>query len=111
PGSTGHTCGSSAQPTRDLCRRRSYLLFLITRLSYRTMTLRRTLLTAAALALALPTAWASMRSASTSGPDEGESPAGFHDQWIQRGRYRIHAREQHGAGPTIVLMHGFPDNH
>ena len=75
------------------------------------MTLRRTLLTAAAAALALPTAWASMGSASTSGPDEGESPAGFHDRWIERGRYRIHAREQHGAGPTIVLIHGFPDNH
>jgi pimeloyl-ACP methyl ester carboxylesterase len=36
---------------------------------------------------------------------------GFEDHWVQRGPYRIHAREQRGKGPAIVLMHGFPDNH
>src|SRR2546429_7183003 len=75
------------------------------------MTLRRTLSTAAALALALPGAWASAGSASTSGPQEGGPATGFRDRWVQRGPYRIHAREQAGAGPTIVLMHGYPDNH
>jgi pimeloyl-ACP methyl ester carboxylesterase len=30
---------------------------------------------------------------------------------IDRGRHRIHAREQRGDGPAIVLLHGFPDNH
>jgi haloalkane dehalogenase len=30
---------------------------------------------------------------------------------IERGSYRIHAGEQPGTGPTIVLLHGFPDNH
>ena len=30
---------------------------------------------------------------------------------LQRGPHRIHAREQPGDGPPIVLMHGFPDNH
>lgn len=39
------------------------------------------------------------------------SGAGFRDRWVQRGPYRIHVREQAGAGPAIVLMHGFPDNH
>jgi pimeloyl-ACP methyl ester carboxylesterase len=74
------------------------------------MTLRRALLTAA-LALVLPTAWAATGSASTAGSHEGETADRFRDRWVQRGPYRIHAREQRGAGPTIVLMHGFPDNH
>jgi pimeloyl-ACP methyl ester carboxylesterase len=30
---------------------------------------------------------------------------------LERGPYRLHAREQPGDGPAIVLMHGFPDNH
>lgn len=30
---------------------------------------------------------------------------------VERGAHRIHAREQGGDGPAIVLMHGFPDNH
>jgi haloalkane dehalogenase len=44
---------------------------------------------------------------------DGKPGAGtvFRDRWVQRGPYRIHVREQAGAGPTIVLMHGFPDNH
>ena len=75
------------------------------------MTLRRTLITAATLALAFPAAWASAGSASTSGPHERGPATGFRDRWVQRGPYRVHAREQRGAGPTIVLMHGYPDNH
>ena len=75
------------------------------------MTLRRTLLTTAALALAIPTAWASAGFASTAGPHEGGTADRFRDRWVQRGAYRIHTREQRGTGPAIVLMHGFPDNH
>ena len=30
---------------------------------------------------------------------------------IERGPHRIHAQEQPGEGPAILLMHGFPDNH
>ena len=30
---------------------------------------------------------------------------------VERGPHRIHACEQAGDGPAIVLMHGFPDNH
>ena len=30
---------------------------------------------------------------------------------VERGPYRIHARQQPGAEPTIVLLHGYPDNH
>lgn len=43
--------------------------------------------------------------------DERSSGKDFRDRSIRRGPYRIHAREQAGDGPTIVLMHGFPDNH
>jgi pimeloyl-ACP methyl ester carboxylesterase len=35
----------------------------------------------------------------------------FHDRSVERGSHRIHVREQPGEEPTIVLMHGFPDNH
>ena len=34
----------------------------------------------------------------------------FRERWIARGRHRIYAREYPGAGPPIVLMHGFPDD-
>jgi pimeloyl-ACP methyl ester carboxylesterase len=34
-----------------------------------------------------------------------------HRVWVRRGHYRIAAYEQAGAGPAIVLCHGFPDNH
>jgi haloalkane dehalogenase len=37
--------------------------------------------------------------------------AAFRDRAVERGPYRIHARERAGEGPAIVLMHGFPDNH
>ena len=30
---------------------------------------------------------------------------------VERGPYRIHARHQPGAEPTIVLLHGYPANH
>jgi haloalkane dehalogenase len=30
---------------------------------------------------------------------------------LERGPHRIHAREQPGDEPAVVLMHGFPDNH
>lgn len=49
---------------------------------------------------------------STSGPPAGPTDvAGFEDRWVDRGEHRLHVREQPGEGPTIVLMHGFPDNH
>jgi haloalkane dehalogenase len=34
----------------------------------------------------------------------------YHESFVQRGQHRIYAREYSGAEPTIVLMHGFPDN-
>jgi pimeloyl-ACP methyl ester carboxylesterase len=30
--------------------------------------------------------------------------------WVERGPHRIYARHYAGAGPALVLMHGFPDN-
>jgi haloalkane dehalogenase len=30
---------------------------------------------------------------------------------VRRGPHRIHARESPGDEPTVVLLHGFPDNH
>jgi pimeloyl-ACP methyl ester carboxylesterase len=36
--------------------------------------------------------------------------AGYREHWIPRGAHRLYAREYPGAGPAIVLMHGFPDN-
>jgi pimeloyl-ACP methyl ester carboxylesterase len=46
--------------------------------------------------------------AETTGPAE---PSGFRDRSVRRGSYHLHVRERAGAGPPIVLMHGFPDNH
>jgi pimeloyl-ACP methyl ester carboxylesterase len=34
----------------------------------------------------------------------------YREHFIPRGNYRIYAREYAGEEPTIVLMHGFPDN-
>jgi haloalkane dehalogenase len=34
----------------------------------------------------------------------------FTEHFVPRGQHRIYAREYAGAEPTIVLMHGFPDN-
>jgi haloalkane dehalogenase len=43
-------------------------------------------------------------------PSQTQPPV-FHDRVVRRGPYGIHAQEQPGDEPTIVLMHGFPDNH
>jgi pimeloyl-ACP methyl ester carboxylesterase len=34
----------------------------------------------------------------------------FTEHLIQRGQFRIYAREYAGTEPTVILMHGFPDN-
>lgn len=34
----------------------------------------------------------------------------YRDSFVRRDQYRIHAREYPGEEPTIILMHGFPDN-
>jgi pimeloyl-ACP methyl ester carboxylesterase len=34
----------------------------------------------------------------------------YTEHWVTRGEHRIYAREYDGEEPTIVLMHGFPDN-
>jgi pimeloyl-ACP methyl ester carboxylesterase len=34
----------------------------------------------------------------------------FIEQFVERDRYRIYAREYAGQEPAIILMHGFPDN-
>jgi haloalkane dehalogenase len=34
----------------------------------------------------------------------------FTEYSVQRDQHRIYAREYAGEKPTIVLMHGFPDN-
>lgn len=31
-------------------------------------------------------------------------------RWVRRGAHRIHARDYPGTDPTIVLLHGFPDD-
>ena len=74
------------------------------------MTILKGTLIAALLAIVIP--------AASVGAADGDSPKkvsgqadGFRDRWVQRGPYRIHARERAGTGPTIVLMHGYPDNH
>ena len=43
--------------------------------------------------------------------NDSQEVEGFDDRWVERGEHRLHVREQPGEGPTIVLMHGFPDNH
>jgi pimeloyl-ACP methyl ester carboxylesterase len=64
------------------------------------------------IAAALLVTSAAMPATNTAGrASSRREPTGFRDRWVQRGRYRIHARERSGAGPAIVLMHGFPDNH
>src|SRR5229473_7013716 len=34
----------------------------------------------------------------------------FTEQFVARGEHRIYVREYAGEEPTIILMHGFPDN-
>jgi haloalkane dehalogenase len=74
------------------------------------MTLQR-LLIPVALAAIIPVASANEASGSAGRTPAEGSGEGFKTRRVQRGAHRIHAREQPGAGPTIVLMHGYPDNH
>ena len=34
----------------------------------------------------------------------------YQERSVQRDQHRIHVRDHSGEEPTIVLMHGFPDN-
>lgn len=34
----------------------------------------------------------------------------YTELWVERGEHRIYVRDYPGAGPAIVLMHGFPDD-
>src|SRR5262245_7415853 len=34
----------------------------------------------------------------------------YQETVVRRDQYRIHVRDHPGAGPAIILMHGFPDN-
>jgi haloalkane dehalogenase len=74
------------------------------------MTLRR-LIFPVALAAIIPLGSANETSGSVGTTRAEGSGEGFKTRRVQRGEHRIHAREQAGAGPTIVLMHGYPDNH
>src|SRR6266545_1464986 len=71
----------------------------------------------ALLALVLIQTTAACAAGDDANPDaasQGRSSSvrsGFRDEWVKRGPYRIRVREQPGAEPAIVLMHGFPDNH
>jgi haloalkane dehalogenase len=38
-------------------------------------------------------------------------PEAFRTVSVERGPHRIHAREQPGDEPAILLLHGYPDNH
>lgn len=38
-----------------------------------------------------------------------ETPA-YEERWVRRGDHRIYARTHPGAGPPLLLLHGFPDN-
>ena len=38
------------------------------------------------------------------------SSTAYTEHLVPRGQHRIYARQYEGTGPTIVLMHGFPDN-
>jgi pimeloyl-ACP methyl ester carboxylesterase len=50
-------------------------------------------------------------STSQEGAMADEGGVAFRDRWVPRGQHRIYVREHPGAEPTIVLLHGFPDNH
>jgi pimeloyl-ACP methyl ester carboxylesterase len=41
---------------------------------------------------------------------KGWIPMNFTEQFVQRDQHRIYVREYAGEEPTIILMHGFPDN-
>src|SRR5262249_38890190 len=39
-----------------------------------------------------------------------EEMMAYQETFVQRGQHRIYVRDHPGAGPPIILMHGFPDN-
>jgi haloalkane dehalogenase len=41
---------------------------------------------------------------------QSDGKAAFTERYIPRDHGRVYARDYEGAGPTFVLMHGFPDN-
>jgi haloalkane dehalogenase len=45
-------------------------------------------------------------------PAQAAQPSGraYREHWVPRGPYQLSAREHPGQEPTIVLMHGFPDD-
>jgi haloalkane dehalogenase len=45
-------------------------------------------------------------------PVQAAEPSGpaYREHWVPRGRYQLSAREYPGQEPTVVLMHGFPDD-
>jgi pimeloyl-ACP methyl ester carboxylesterase len=45
-------------------------------------------------------------------PIQAAQPSGraYREHWVPRGPYRLYAREYPGQEPTVVLMHGFPDD-
>ena len=45
-------------------------------------------------------------------PAQAAEPSGraYREHWVPRGPYQLSAREYPGQEPTIVLMHGFPDD-
>jgi pimeloyl-ACP methyl ester carboxylesterase len=45
-------------------------------------------------------------------PIQAAQPSGraYREHWIPRGRYQLYTREYPGQEPTVVLMHGFPDD-
>jgi pimeloyl-ACP methyl ester carboxylesterase len=71
-------------------------------------------LTATLLTLVVATACRNPSAEPASTPDRPTGPdrvTGFEERQVERGEHRLHVREQPGEEPTIVLMHGFPDNH
>jgi pimeloyl-ACP methyl ester carboxylesterase len=45
-------------------------------------------------------------------PIQAAQPSGpaYREHWVPRGRYQLYAHEYPGQEPTVVLMHGFPDD-
>jgi haloalkane dehalogenase len=45
-------------------------------------------------------------------PIQAARPSGraYREHWVPRGRYQLYTREYPGQEPTVVLMHGFPDD-
>src|SRR4029450_107311 len=45
-------------------------------------------------------------------PIQAAQPSGpaYREHWVPRGPYQRYAREYPGQEPTVVLMHGFPDD-